>query len=203
MSKFQNDQELIDALRGSIKETNKAILWILKKSSWRDSVGYQISKFQMDISNKDEVLYECLAALVINVRNSSFENKSTLKTYFEGICRNNLKSRLTKKTKDAGRYISMENEYLIMKESIDQLSIQESERQLDIQQLLSGLIKRLGEKCQQVLGYQMLGYSMREIGEILKIERQSVKNRSFDCRKKLRAMASGDSKLLAKIKALI
>jgi RNA polymerase sigma factor (sigma-70 family) len=203
MRNFKSDQELVAALRGDNKETNCAILWILKKSGWRDSVGIQISKFSMDMSDRDEVFYECLAAFVMNIRNDSYEYKSALKTYFEGICRNNLKSRLTSKTKDASRYISMENEFLILKESIDQLSIQENERQIDIQQLLSRLIKRLGERCQQVLGYQKLGYSMREIGKILNIERQSVKNRSFECRKKLRAMAAGDSKLLAKIKALI
>ena len=203
MINYQNDQELIDALCNGAKESSKAISWILKHAGWREAVGIQLSKFQMNSELREEVFYECLSALVMNVQSKSFNHKSALKTYFEGICKNNLRSRLTKKTRDASRFVTMQTETIIQGEKVDVNDIEETERQSDIQRILRDLINKLGDKCQKVLKYQMLDYSMREIGDLLGMERQSVKNRSLDCRKKLRKMTEGNSGLLTQIKSLI
>ncbi len=203
MKLFEDDQELIMYLKGSRLEMNQAINWILKRTGWREAVGILISKYQMDIANKDEVFYETLTALTLNVRKENFKGNSQLKTYFEGICKNVLRTKLTKKTRDAQRFVSMEMEQIIQKETIDQKEEEESDRQYVIQQTLTEMVDKLGEKCKKVLTYLMLDYSMREIAEKLQMERQSIKNRSLKCRAELREMALGNPSLMNEIKSLI
>ncbi|MFT5168290.1 MAG: RNA polymerase sigma factor (sigma-70 family) [Saprospiraceae bacterium] len=203
MERFQEDSELIKVLKGSRIEMNQAITWILKHSGWRDAIGIQIRRFQMDLNIRDEVFYEGLTALTVNVRKEDFQGNSKLKTYFEGICKNILRTRLTKKTRDAQRFVSMETEQIIQKETIDAGEIQESDRQSAIQQTLAGMINKLGENCKRILGYIVLDYSMREIAEKLDMERQSIKNKSLKCRGELREMAIENPGLMNEIKALI
>lgn len=203
MGGFQNDEALIRALKGSRIEMNKAVNWILNESNWRDAVGILIRKFQMNLEIKNEVFYEGLTALTINVRKQEFKGDSQLKTYFEGICKNILKTRLTKKSRDAERFVLMDTTQMAQKEKVDQRDIEEVERQTEIQSTLRSLISKLGENCKKVLGYIALGFSMREIAEKVSMERQSVKNKAFKCRSQLRELASTNPALMSQIKNLI
>jgi len=203
MKEFRNDKELIDAIKKGGISLERAVLWILDQQKWRNAVVFQIRKLQMDLELKGDVFYEGLTALVMNVKRGDFKEKSTLRYYFEQICRNNLLSRLSKKSNESLKLVHSDTERIIRNEIVNQKTLQESDRQLEIQDLLQSLIDQLDDKCQKIIGHFLLGYSTQEIADIMDYKRQTIKNYARKCRVKLRDLGASNDYLIEQIKSLI
>jgi len=203
MEDFQDDKVLVEAIKRDKASMNQAIRWLLKNEKWRSAVRILIRKYHLKETIKNEVFHEALTVLIMNIRTDKFRGGSLVKTYFEGICKNILKMRLTKKYRDAQRFVLMENEQIIKIETVDQKEIEEAERQSAIQLMLKELINQLGDKCKKVLGYIALGFSMKEIAFNMKQESQSIKNRALKCRKQLRKLGLENPSLMNEINSLI
>ena len=201
--KFKDDEFLIKKLQGDRKEMLLALSWLKRESKWQKVIAIILVKFQMDKSLLDEVFYECLTEMTINVRKRAFKGESKLKTYFESICKNNLRNRLSKKNTKAKHLLTMENNQIIQQEKINPNLIQEKSRQESIRETLNYLINQLKEECRKILGYIVLGYSMKEIGEILNFEQQTIKNKASKCRRTLREKSTNNPQLLKEIKSLL
>lgn len=128
MPNYQSEEKLIEDLRKGGPVQTCAVTWILNQANWRDAPVYQIRALNMSLDLKDEVFYESLSELLINVMKGDFKGKSTLRYYFERICRYNLLTRLTKKIKDSEYIASDELEEIIKKEVVDQLALNQQER---------------------------------------------------------------------------
>ena len=203
MQQKSDEQLLIKQLKGSQLEMNRAITWILQKSGWKDSLLILINQYQMDRSIQEETFYEAITAFTMNIRKNQFNADSNLKTYFEGICKNMLRTKLTNKTKNASRFVNMDHTQITQREEVDLEAKKVSERRTEIQELLDKMIHKLGENCKKVLGYVRLDYSMQEIADTLNMEKQSIKNSAFKCRKQLREIALANPSLLNAIKELV
>lgn len=203
MSRFLNDEELIKALKGSRLEMFKATSWIMNNSGWDEIVAFIIYEYNMDLGWKDEVFLQGITELAINVRKSSYKKRAKPKVYFEAICRNMLKTILTKKVKSQKHLVLMDSIGISKAESINTAEIEESNRQIAIGQMLDELIGRLKGKCKPIMVYLRLGYSLRETSEILGIKYQFAKNNAPECRQKLRAMAENSASVMKEINTLI
>lgn len=203
MPNYENDDELIQAIRGGDPFQSHAVIWILKQDKWRNAPVYQIRKLQMKLDLKNEVFYESLSELVLNVIKGDFKGNSTLIYYFEMICRYNLLNRLTRKVKDSNYLVTNEIAEIIENEVRSQLTSEESDRQEDIQELIRSLIEKVNERCQYILSHLILGYSLKEIADRLSVQYQTVKNDVAECRKKIRDLTKNNDYLMNKIKSLI
>ena len=201
--KFEDDKILIRYLQGNRKEMLLALSWLKRNNQWLNAISILLSKFEMDKSLRNEVFYECLTEMTMNIRKNLFKEESRLKTYFEGIGKNNLRNRLSKMNTKAKHLITMENSQITQQEKINPNLLQEKSRQESIKETLNYLINQLKEECRKILGYLVLGYSMREIGEILNFKQQTIKNKASKCRTALREKSANSPQLLKEIKSLL
>ncbi len=162
---------------------------VLKKSVFKALSGMG--------AQENDILDTFQDALIIldkNVREGKFDGRSTLKTYFVAIAKWHQLSKLRKQ----GRV-----------ELKDDMSAHDSFQETDEEKLivdeekrraLKEILKKVGDKCRQLLLLYMQSMPMKEIAERNGIKIQSAKNGIHRCRQKLRKMIAQDPKLKESLK---
>ena len=163
-----NDETLIEAIKNGPAAARNAALRQLFKDPV--VVGY-IRKNCQDTHRAEEVLQESLIAFDAAVRKGSFSQKSTIRTYLIGICRN----MLSQQFKMAHHYVLQEDftdseitatdrdatpeDLVLMSES------SEAEQRRD--GLLHAMLEKISERCRKLLYWQYWDkLSMAQIGEL-------------------------------------
>ncbi len=203
MTAYHDDQLLIKALKGNIAERDKALNWILKDSNWRLLVAKQVSNFGLEHALINDVFYDALSDLVVNLNNNKFRGDSALSTYFVSICKFKLKSILRQRKKRNLKETLLPNDQITIDDEEGIKAFHQQERQEAIENVCDLLLSKLGKNCRDVLTLRAMGYSMQEIADQKKWKMQSVKNEVHICRKKLREMVKDNDSLIDLIKSLL
>lgn len=181
-----SDAELIDMIMQGNQEMNSAIEYILSQQA-NKITGYLIKK-NCGKEEAEDVLYEGLSILIMNVRSNKFRSDSSIGTYLIGVCKR--------------IWYKKFNKMLLHKKweetEIRELEVpyEENEITTELSQGLEILMANLKDKCKEVLQLWSLSYNMEEIRDKLGYTNtQVVMNKKNLCLKELRKQLTDNPKL--------
>lgn len=180
------DIELIDMIMQGSQEMNNAIEYILSKQA--NKIKDYLMKQNCGKEEAEDVLYEGLSILVMNLRSGEFKNESSINTYLIGICKR--------------IWYKKFNRMLLHKKwqeiEIRELGVpyEENEITAELSHGLDILMTNLKDKCKEVLQLWSLSYNMEEIKDKLGYKNtQVVMNKKNLCLKELRKQLTDNPKL--------
>lgn len=197
-SNFDDEKYLLQALQGSPEQTEKALKWLCRSTSWRSAVGRLVQDLGGSEADSEDTFQEGLVIFIKNVRDKKFENRSQLMTYFLGICRNvYLQQFGNRRAHSLGEQPDLE-------EPPRESQIVEDERQATVVRLYKRVLDNLGDTCRQVIELVKLRYSMEEIAAAMAYTNvQSAKNQALRCREKMRNFIIETPGLREQIKSVL
>ena len=176
---FQNDQAIMAALLGSPQERRQALQFFFTDRRLMDRVVRYVQSHKGTEQDGKDIFEETFIVFERQVRTGHFRGESSLETWFHGIARwqwtaVQRKRRPTIEPEDLSLPSSQPNpENLLILE----------ERRVMLEQLIA----QLGERCQKLLSWFKLSYSMREIQQQMGYSSEQVAaNEVHACRTKLK-----------------
>ena len=174
------DQLLIDCIQsGEPKKRDWALYQFYSDASiqaWTASYVKGQGGKQEDV---EDVFQEAICVFDRNIRLGKFEGKSTLKTYLISIVKWGWVTYRRKQDPLTELKPELMNG---TSESVEALYFKEEKKQL-----LEKAITALDERCQKLLRFYKLDYSMKEIQELLGFSSSAMaKKQAYRCRERLR-----------------
>ncbi len=178
---FQNDAEILAALQGDEQERRQALQHFFSNRRLFDWTLRYVQAHKGSVQEAKDVFEEAFLVFERQVRTGHFRGESALETWFHGIARWQWAAFQRKKRP------TTEPDQLLLPSSQpnpEKLLILEERRVM-----LSQFIVQLGERCQQLLGWFQLSYSMREIQTLMGYASEQVAaNEVHSCRTKLKKL---------------
>ncbi|PCJ65176.1 MAG: hypothetical protein COA58_09945 [Bacteroidetes bacterium] len=176
--KGYSDDELVKMILKDERSMNIATSYILKTHGKR--IKLHILEQSESMEEAEDVLYEGLAAFIMNVRKGAYRSESPIRVYITSICR-----RIWfKKFKRMMLHKKFEEYELEKPKNLFEDHILTN----DMEETVEILMSTLKKKCQDVLHLWALSFSMVEIATKLKMSSsQVVMNRKNLCLKELRS----------------
>ena len=177
-----SDKELVMMVRAGSVQRDKALSHIAKWEDVRISIRKWILSNSGQRSDSEDMYVESLVLLDRKIRHGDFTLSGSLKGYLSKSAKFLWLNRARKQSKvvliDEFDNHSDEDAYA------DEL-YENTERSEKLQQR----IKKLGERCQQVLKYWVLNYSMVEIAEEMEMSSEAMARKiKYKCLKKLKEL---------------
>jgi RNA polymerase sigma factor (sigma-70 family) len=193
------DEQLLDMIHGSEQARAQALKLFFKDQELRETVIRKIKLKGGDSNDAQDAFQEGFKAFYRHLINGQFQGKSSLRTFFVGICircwLDGLKKSFYQRTTLTDDELTLDEEYRHTPET----SLMTKERKEQLLQVL-GL---LGERCKQVilLGYE--GYSSAEIHQKLALkENELVRKIRYRCIQKLKEQLESHPSLNVVLKSM-
>jgi len=184
MSKAEyTDNQVIEMIKQGGHRRNEALRFIYTR--FRNSAKAIMVAAGANAPDADDAIQEAIVVLDNSIRNGKYQQNSSLKNYFIGICKGRLYSnkRSTKRINWTDDNLKMDG---IETQQPETLMLEEEEKSI-----LHDILNLLDEKCRDVLRLYKLSYSMSEIAEETDLgNANNVRQWVFKCRKRLVKLAS-------------
>jgi RNA polymerase sigma factor (sigma-70 family) len=193
----RSDAELLDAIRRSPEERDRAIDSLWNDTALRKMTLAALPKMLRDDEKAKEILGEALVRFTRAAEQGKFRGDSSIRTYIVGICINLGKKAVSRPPKHSKWEQSLPPEDLeqIGPETSDSPEniFLEQESEDILVRLFRKLYRLLPAHCEKSLRwFYSDDQSVRAIAEAAQIKEQSVKTRLLECRKKLRERIEQD-----------
>lgn len=188
-----SDDEILDALRGDAAQRRWALQQFFTNPALLKWTLQYVRTHGGDEQSGRDVFEEAFIVFERQLRTGHFRGESSLKTWFHSIVRWQwlVAQRKSRPSEDPGKLDLPSSQ-----PNPEQLLIQEERRVI-----LEQLIVLIGERCQRLLGYFQLNYSMREIRELEGFSSEQVAaNEVHGCRGKLKKLISQHPETLEVLK---
>lgn len=189
-----SDNQLILAIKGSDpRKRDWALYQFYKDASIRSFASQYVKSKGGREEDAEDVFQEAIYVFDRNIREGKFEGNSSLKTYLLSIVKWGWVTYLRKQDKLTelkpgqmnGISESVENQYFKKEKTA----------------LLEKAIQALDERCQQLLRYYKLDYSMKEIQSLLGFSSPAMaKKQAYRCRERLRKVFLQNPALLKAVR---
>lgn len=183
------DKDLLEMIRKGGSERLEGLRYVYQDSGWVNILIGIFKKNGIQESDIKNAIHEGIIILDNHIRNFQFQEKSSLKNFFIGIC----KKRIYSNTRSIKRQVFKENQ-----EELDRIENDTPEvnmLQKEKKEIIKALLLKMGEPCKTVLTLYQLSYSMKEIGKAIGKSEGMAKKLNFNCRKKMRKLISQDTDL--------
>lgn len=194
MSKsFKDDASIIKALQGDELSRREALSFFFKNPALMSWVVRYVHIQGGSTQDAKDVFEEAFIIFERQLRTGNFRGESSLVTWFHGIARwqwviHRRKQRPFADIDDIEAPSDVENP--------EKLYISEERRVI-----LERLLAQVGERCQKLLAYFQLNYSMREIQSLVGYASPQVAaNEVGSCREKLKKIAQQQPDILDALK---
>ncbi|MCB0518275.1 MAG: sigma-70 family RNA polymerase sigma factor [Lewinellaceae bacterium] len=178
---FQNDTDLLAALTGAEHERLQALQHFFKNPRLLQWVLRYVRQQGGSEEEGRDVFEESFIVFERQVRNGHFRGESSLETWFHGIARWQWLVHCRKKRPTS----VLEHVQLPSQQPSPEKMIIIEERRV----ILERLLVQVGERCQKLLGFFQLDYSMKEIREKMGYASEQVAaNEVHSCRGKLKKL---------------
>jgi RNA polymerase sigma factor (sigma-70 family) len=177
---FPDEAALLAALQGGNEaERRRALQYFFANPRLLPWVLRHVQIQGGSVQDGKDVFEESFIVFERQVRTGHFRGESSLETWFHGIAR--------------WQWLAMRRK---QRPTVDFDDVQPPSSELTPEKImiteerrviLQALIAQVGERCQKLLGYFQLHYSMREISEVMGYASDQVAaNQIHDCREKLK-----------------
>jgi len=183
-----SDEQITQALLGSLKQREEIFTYLYQSSGWREWVVRHVCREGGDEPAGEDVFQETLILFDRNIREGRFLKGSSLQTYFLGIAKQYWFNRQRKI-----RPLSMPLEY----DPPDTLNPEHLTLQQEWQQMINHILQQIGEHCKKVLELYKLSLSNEEIAREMGLSSpEMAKKYTYRCREKFRAFVLGRKDIL-------
>ena len=149
------DEKLIEMIRQPGSGRKEALRFIFL--SWQNIAKAILLKSGAQIAEVENALQEAIIVLDNHIRNNKYNQTSSLKNFFLGICKGRLYSNLR-----SSRRLEWTDDHSIM----DGVEIKEPETIMlenEEKNIIKGMLNMMDKKCQEVLKLYQLSYPNKEI----------------------------------------
>lgn len=153
--------------------------------SWHEIALKILLKSGASLTDAEDSIQEAVIVFDNSIRHNKYAQLASLKNYFIGICKGRLFSnrRSTKRIDLVEELTEFDEINPVHPET---LMIADEEKKV-----IATMLDQLDENCQEILRLYRLSYSMKEIGHQIGLDNTgTVRQRVFQCRKKLKAIVS-------------
>ncbi len=174
------NSDILIALKqvGSVRE--KTLEQIYKDEKLRKTVAAHVLHNGGTPQDAEDVFQDTLVLFDRQIRDDKFQGQSSWATYFVGIAKWRWVSLRRKFGRDS---FELKIEYHDSPVESVEARVIEGEKRTVIDAVLS----QIGTRCQQVLTYYKLSYSMEEIAELMNLSSpEMAKKVAYECRKKFK-----------------
>lgn len=193
------DEQLLQMIRGSEQERANALKAFFTDQQLRASVIRKIQQKGGSANDAQDAFQEGFKAFYRHLLNGKFEGRSSLRTFFVGICircwLDGLKKSFYQRTTFTDKEETLDEEY----QHTPETRMMGQERKNQLQKVL----ELLGDRCKKVilLGYE--GYSSEEIKQTLEMGAdEAVRKIRYRCMTKLKEKLASQPTLNALLKSL-
>ena len=193
------DEQLINALRKSDAEGRRAALqWLCYDSTLLEMARSVLLRMNAREADFEDILQEARIAFLRAIECGRFERRSSLRTFYIGICRNIMLKRYAPGTEPAD--IS-ELPLSGSDAGVEQRIVLREERE-ERERILQHLFQQLGEKCAEALSLYNRGFPMDHISADMGYGQvQSAKNVVHKCRERFRVLLTQNEAAVKIIKS--
>jgi len=182
------DQQLIDDLRqeGAVRRKGEDQLF----TTYAYLIGEGMRKYSLVEDEAFDAYSDTILSAIDNIRNGSFEGRSTLKTWLCQVFYNKCVDLLRKRSTNKNRvYQTASIDDMLLQLSDSGKSVIQNLIDRSDQDLLKQKLNELGDNCRQLLTLSADGYSDKEINSLMEYKTADVvKTSRLRCLEKLRQL---------------
>lgn len=179
----RTDEQIIQALLGSIRQREEVFAYLYRSSGWREWVVQHVCLEGGDEPAGEDVFQETLILFDRNIREGRFREDSSLQTYFFGIAKQYWFNR-----RRNIRPQSLPLEY----DRPDHHHPEHITLQNERQHMINQILQAMGDHCKKVLELYKLSMTNEEIARELGLSSpEMAKKYTYRCREKFRAFVLG------------
>jgi len=184
----KQEKEILDDIRSGEDKRMTIALQKLQTSFWVKMAHAAVSSRGGTVEEADDIFYDSIGDLVMNILENKFKENSRLSTYFYGICDKKMLSMLSKREKlvlttdiEHARHSETENE-------AEQNWVEKDEKKRR-KALVDEVLELVGYPCNQIMIFDSMGFRNEVIAIRIGFKTaDSVKSKLYNCRKKLRTI---------------
>jgi RNA polymerase sigma factor (sigma-70 family) len=190
MKSIMSNASLIEDIKSGGMKRQQAIATIYQDSQLKNQVIGFVKNNSGGADEGIDIFHEGIIALDANIRQDKYRGEGNLNGYLFSTCRFLWLNRLKRNKKMIYTDESAKLDQ-VMDDTPESLSL--AEEQKDI---ISQLLSKIGEKCQQILELWKLSYSMEEIAEKVGLDNAGIARRQrYNCYQKLLAIVDQEPEL--------
>ena len=179
----RTDEQIIQALLGSIQQREEVFTYLYRSSGWREWVAQHVCLEGGDEPAGEDVFQETLILFDRNIREGRFREDSSLQTYFLGIAKQYWFNR-----RRNIRPQSLPLEY----DRPDHHNPEHITLQNERQHMINQILQAMGDHCKKVLELYKLSMTNEEIARELGLSSPEMAQKyAYRCREKFRAFVLG------------
>lgn len=174
-----NETELLAAIKQGNLKRDAALQRIYQDTKLKRSVIAYVTANNGNVQDAEDVFQDSLILFDRQIREDKFQGHSSWTTYFVGIA----KWRWLSLQRKFGRNTELKSEHYDGHiESVEARAIENEKRDL-----IDEILSKIGSRCQTILKFYKLSYSMEEIATELGLSSpEMAKKNAYECRKKFK-----------------
>lgn len=180
---FQNDSEIVSAIKSGGLHRNNAITYIYENQKTFSRVKHFISSWKGNSQDAEDIWIESILVLDRKIRNDEYAGGNIYGFVFgisKGLWRNKLKK--------SNKMDLVEEPSLI--DSVDEDDPEQLFQTNERIAVLNKMLEELGEECQKILKLWQLNYKMKEIATLVNLSSDNMaKKKKHQCLQKLKEKA--------------
>lgn len=190
---YTNDESIVAGIQGTAAERDQALQQFFRRHhGLRGQVISYVATTGGNEQDGEDIFQDTVVLFDRQIRNSGFQGKSTLATFFFSIAKFHWIGK-RRRRRPISELPERRGDESVESPEINYIS--EENRSI-----LTQALEQMGEKCQKLLSLYKLNYSMEEIAEAMGLSSPAMaKKDAYRCRMKLREYLTKRPQLLREL----
>ncbi|MEZ4981991.1 MAG: sigma-70 family RNA polymerase sigma factor [Saprospiraceae bacterium] len=177
---IQSDSSIVASIKGTEEQRKEALRYFFQDMELRNSIIHYVHQNGGKMEDGEDVFQDTVILFDRNIRQDKFTFTCTLRTYFFAIAKWRWVSLRRKKENNT---LEFKNEFIEGSQESPEAEVFENEKR----DILKKAISSLGDRCQKILKWYKLDFSMKEIAEKAGLSSdQMAKKETYRCRERLK-----------------
>ncbi|MFN7120065.1 MAG: RNA polymerase sigma factor [Saprospiraceae bacterium] len=195
-----SDEAMIRMIQGKEEERHRALRSFFLDESLERMVFAKVQERGGSRQDAQDAYQDAFKVFQRNIRNNTFQGKSSLRSYFVGIA---LRLWMDKNKQNWSNRVNLTEEQLQLEEESEDNPL-DAVVDADRKNLVRQLLENMGERCKQILWLRANAHSMEEIAQEIGLSNADMaKKEAYRCNNRLKEMVLSKPELVHLIKSMI